>query len=626
MAFYSEDFISQVRDANDIVDVIGSSVQLKRAGKEFKALSPFKTEKTPSFYVNPHKQIFMCFSSGQGGDVIKFVMLYENMNYPEAIRHLAERARIPLPRDSFTARGGEDQSEKEQLFQMHEDITNFYQRILHRETEGQIARDYLKRRGVSSEMAKKFRLGYAPEGWTPGFAYLRGKGYPPAQIVKAGLAIIRGAGESEGETLPAGDDTCYDRFRGRLMFPICNESGKVIGFSGRILVEDPEKRLAKYMNSPETPLFHKGRILFNIDKAKRAMINAKSVILCEGQMDCLAIVEAGFENTVAPQGTAFTAEQARILKRYVEEVILCFDMDSAGVSATISKADFLIEAPLAIRVVRLPGEIKDADELIRSQGPEAYRRVVEAAEDFFDFLLAHLLRTHDISTAAGRMAVTRQMVEKILKLPHAVVRASEIQKVAVALGVPEGSVLEEFQKLQGRSRFQQRRDEAEGGVPEAETLVISPGNRALLELVLDHPELAPGLEGSLRMEWLDPDPGSALVEKILTLCREGQWRDHRSLLDRLQDQPSAANLVAALLSPRSQGVEGEPPQNEEMQSPSAQLAEILKNLEKQSLQRQIRRLEARMKQGSGEVGLLMEMQKDVVDLQKRLADISRLAR
>ena len=296
------------------MDVIGSYLPLKRAGANFVALCPFHKEKSPSFNVNPHKQIFHCFGCHKGGDVFTFVKEYENIDFPEAVRRLAERAKIPL---EFEKTPGQQQSRhlKETLLQIHEQITQRWQNALANEAAGQIARDYLAKRGVSAEAIKLFRLGYAPDLWDDTVNWAKSKGHELAAGRKAGLILRK-----------EGSDHYYDRFRGRLMFPICDEQGRVIGFSGRVLSGD--EKTAKYVNSPETPIFTKSKVFFGLDKSKRAMLDAGFAIVCEGQLDLIACFMAGVQEHRRAAGHGLHRRpHARILKRYVDEVVLCFDSD-----------------------------------------------------------------------------------------------------------------------------------------------------------------------------------------------------------------------------------------------------------------------------------------------------------
>src|SRR5437588_2511551 len=422
----------QIRAASDIVDVIGSYLPLKRAGANFVALCPFHKEKTPSFNVSPHKQMFYCYGCHKGGDVFTFVKEYESIDFPEAMRRLAERAKIPLGHEKGS--GGEQTRHlKESLLQIHEQITQRWQSALANEASGQIARDYLAKRGVSAEAVKLFRLGYAPDLWDDTVNWAKSKGHEPALVEKAGL-ILRKEGASN----------YYDRFRGRLMFPICDEQGRVIGFSGRILSGD--EKTAKYVNSPETPIFTKSKVFFGLDKSKRALLDAECAIICEGQIDLIACFMAGVQNIVAPQGTAFTADHARILKRYVEEVVLCFDSDEAGQNAAVRSLDSLLASGLAVRVAVVPAP-HDPDSFIKASGGSAFKQLIEKADGFFDYYLNRLCALNAVSTDKGRLAVLSAMAEAVHKTANVVLIDKYAQKTALRLGVSPDSVRGEFKKL-----------------------------------------------------------------------------------------------------------------------------------------------------------------------------------
>src|SRR5712675_1983589 len=398
--FFSTSTLDQVRSASDIVDVIGSYVPLKRAGANFVALCPFHKEKSPSFNVNPGRQIFHCFGCHKGGDVFTFVKEYENIGFVDAVRRLAERAKIPLELDQNPA---EQQSRhlKDELLAIHEQITQRWQNALANEAGGQSARDYLAKRGVSEEAIKLFRLGAAPDAWDDTVNWAKSKNYELPLVEKAGLIIQK----SEA-------DRYYDRFRGRLMFPICDEQGRVVGFSGRVLSGD--EKTAKYVNSPETPIFIKSKVFFGLDKSKRPLLDAESAIICEGQLDLIACFMAGVQNIVAPQGTAFTDQHARIIKRYAAEVVLCFDSDEAGQNAAVRSLDHLLASGLAVRVAVVPAP-HDPDSFIKQFGGDKFQELVKNAEGFFDYYLNRLCKQNETASDKGRLTVLRSMAEAIQK-------------------------------------------------------------------------------------------------------------------------------------------------------------------------------------------------------------------
>src|SRR5205814_2683884 len=309
--------IEQIAAANDIVEVISSYFPLKRAGANFRALCPFHQEKTPSFHVSPQRQTFHCFGGGVGGSVFRFVMEYEHVDFPSAVRKLAARGGIPIVEE----RGGADEDRQHEarrtLLKLHAEAAEWFHENLLKKEFAAPARDYLKQRGIDRQVAKNWQLGFAPDSWNAFLKWALDHGYTRSQLLQSGLVKPRDESQPQGEA--------YDRFRGRIIFPICNDLGEVIAFSGRLLKD--EEGAAKYLNSPETPLFRKGSVLFGLDKTKRALIEASCAIVCEGQLDLISLFEAGITNVVAPQGTAFTENQARMLKRFVNEGVLCFDSD-----------------------------------------------------------------------------------------------------------------------------------------------------------------------------------------------------------------------------------------------------------------------------------------------------------
>jgi DNA primase len=524
--------LEQIRAASDIVDVIGACLPLKRAGANFLTLCPFHKERTPSFNVSPHRQIFHCFGCHKGGDVFTFVQEYENISFVEAVRRLADRANIPL---EFDQQPGQQQARhlKEILLKIHEQIAQRWHTALLNDAAGQIARDYLTKRGVSDDAVKLFRLGYALDAWDDTVNWAKSKGYDFGDMEKAGLIIRRE--QAEGY---------YDRFRGRLIFPICDEQGRVIGFSGRVLSGD--EKTAKYVNSPETPIFTKGKIFFGLDKSKRAILDAGFAIICEGQLDLIACYMAGVQNIVAPQGTAFTADHARVLKRYVDEVVLCFDSDTAGQTAAVRVLDSLLTSGLAIRVATVPAP-HDPDSFVKEFSGPAFRALIDKAVGFFDYYLNRLCQSHDVTTDKGRIAVVKEFGEAVQKTGNQVLIDTYAQKAALRLGVSPDSVRVEFRK-RPRSVERTSGDEEVGEAQETQARP-SPQEIWLLKLLLLSDDHLDWVASRLRLEWLQHPALRKTIERRLQTHTAGEWHGIAALLSELNDGAAKSLVTEAASDP-----------------------------------------------------------------------------
>jgi DNA primase len=524
--FFTPATLEQIRAASDIVDVIGGYIPLKRNGANFVALCPFHREKTPSFNVNAHKQIFHCFGCHKGGDVFTFVKEYENIDFPDAVRRLAERAHIAIELDT-RAGSPELKGLKDRLLQIHEQITQRWQAALAAGEAGQAARDYLARRGVSSEATQFFRLGCAPDGWDDTVNWAKSKHYELGLMEQAGLILRK-----------EGTDHYYDRFRGRLIFPICDEQGRVVGFSGRVLSGD--EKTAKYVNSPETPIFTKGKILFGLDKSKRALLEAHRAVICEGQLDLIACFMAGVKNVVAPQGTALTGDHVRILKRYVEEVVLCFDSDEAGQKAAVRSLDTLLASGLAIRVAAVPAP-HDPDSFIKEFGGPAFAQLIENARGFFDYYLDRLCVLNDATSDRGRRAIARGMAEAVQKTGSEVLSDTYAQKTALRLGVAMDAMRLEFSK--GFRAPTSESDETEEGGPE--TPALSKQEAWLLRLLLESDTHVEWVAAHLELEWVPNPVAREIVARRLRVT--GQWPGVAAWLAQLEN-PQWQSVVTECLT------------------------------------------------------------------------------
>jgi DNA primase len=556
---FSSATLERIRVASDIVDVIGSYLPLKKAGANFVALCPFHKEKTPSFNVNPHRQIFHCFGCHKGGDVFTFVREYENIGFVDAVRRLADRAKIPI---EFDQNPGEQQSRhlKDQLLQIHEQIAQRWQNCLLNEAAGQTARDYLAKRGVSAEAVKLFRLGAAPDTWDDTVNWAKSKGHEPALVEKAGLILRK-----------EGGDHYYDRFRGRLMFPICDEQGRVIGFSGRVLSGD--EKTAKYVNSPETPIFTKSRVFYGLDKSKRALLDAGFAVVCEGQLDLISCFMGGVQNIVAPQGTAFTDQHARILKRYVDEVVLCFDSDEAGQNAAVRSLDHLLASGLAVRVAVVPAP-HDPDSFIKANGGEAFRQLVENAEGFFDYYLNRLCKLDDANTDRGRNAVLRGMAEAVHKTGNMVLIDTYAQKTALRLGVSPEAVRAEFKKIPD-PKTALGEPENEPVAAEPETSRPSQLEFWLLKLLLLHEDLVAWATLHLDVDWIAHPLVRQIVTQRLAAQTNESWKSLAAFLDECET-PEMRSLITEAVA-----------EDRKIPNPEQQMGDVVLKLRNQFLDRQI---------------------------------------
>lgn len=500
----AEETIQRVAEANDIVEVINSYFPLKRAGTSWRALCPFHREKSPSFHVNPQRQTYHCFGCGAGGTVFRFVMEYEHLDFVSAVRRLAQRAGVPVIEEAGQAGDDKRHEVRKRLLALHVEASAWFHHNLLKSPDARPARDYLKSRGITAEVAKSWQLGYAPDSWDALIDFLRGKKFSLEEIVQSGVAATK----EEIENQPVPLENLYARFRGRVMFPIRNDYGEVIAFSGRVL--DAEAKTAKYVNSPETPLFTKGRVLYGLDKSKRALINSKTAIVCEGQLDLISAFESGVENVIAPQGTAFTPDQARVLQRFVESVVLCFDSDRAGQEAVSRSLPALLENGLEVRVARLP-EGEDPDSLIRSQGPEAFRTVVESAKNFFDHALEILAQKGTLDDPAGKSAAARRLGPYVAQIKEKVLREATAKKICARLGITDAAFATHLKPAEAR-----KPDSPDGpSTPQTQPLELAEGIRQLCRLALLEAEARAWLAAQISPDPADLGQGGSLLARIL---------------------------------------------------------------------------------------------------------------
>jgi len=437
--FYSEEIIEEVRQRNPIVDVIGSYVHLTKKGGNYFGLCPFHNEKSPSFSVSASKQMYHCFGCGKGGNVLTFVMEYENYSFPEAMEMLAKRAGIELPQQEYTPQMKEEADQRTLLLKMHKDAAIFYVSML-RSPQGKPGLDYLKKRELTDETIRNFGLGYAGPHPAALYRYLKSKGYTDAQMKDSGLITIRERGAG-------------DRFWNRVMYPIMDANNRVIAFGGRVMGDGEPK----YLNSPETKIFDKSRNLYGLNVARRT--KEKYFLVCEGYMDVISMHQAGFTNAVASLGTAFTHQHGMIIKRYTDEVILCYDMDGAGRKAVLRAIPILKEAGLRIKVLSM-APYKDPDEFMKNLGPEEFKARISQAVNAFIFEVDTLRTQYDFSDPEEKANFFNETAKKLAEFSDEIERSSYTEAVAKKFGIDYGILRSKVNQI-GNQVGLTRKDEDE---------------------------------------------------------------------------------------------------------------------------------------------------------------------
>jgi len=569
MPVFPTSFIEQVRSSTDMLELVSQYVPLKRAGKNFKGLCPFHAEKTPSFNVSPEREIFHCFGCGQGGDAFKFLMLYEKMSFTEAVTQLASRAGISIPRQH--ASGPEDR-ERTLLLQIHEESARFFQNSLMKNPP---ALAYLERRGLRRETIEKVGFGLAPDAWTSLLEHLTRNGAKPEMVARAGLAVPRREGGG-----------FYDRFRNRLIIPIRNESGKIVAFGGRLLGPGEPK----YLNSPESPIYSKSRILYGFELAKPAIRQNGLAILMEGYFDCIQAYQAGIDEAVACCGTSLTATHARLLRRYTDRVVVNFDPDAAGEAAAARSIDLLIEEGFQVSVLSLPSG-KDPDRFILEVGGEAYRQRLEAAQSFVDYLIERAAQRSDVATPRGKVEFLNGVLPTLARIPNQVERVGYVSRLAERADISDAAVVEEL-----RRQVMARAQRVSITPPPAES--VKPAERDLIRWLLHLPADAPALLADLEEEDLQELATAPILRAMKDLVTSDSLSTER-LLGRLVAETERNLLTRIALEPSPLGPR---------QSPR----DCLNRLREQRWRRQLSRLRAKLAQG--------------VDVDNVTAEIQSLAR
>jgi DNA primase len=515
MAF-SPDFASRVKSSADIVRIVGESVRLKKAGSNWIGLCPFHQEKTPSFSVHSTKQFYYCFGCGAKGDVFRFVMETERVDFPESLRRVAQRTGIPIPTERADVPTTPEQRLRRKLGDLHEAAAAFFQKQL-RSPAAAPLRELMRTRGVKSVTVDEFGLGYAPPGPGGLAAHLRREGFKPEDLEGSGLVVKRDSRE------------LFDRFRNRWIFPIASEGGNIVAFGARALGDERPK----YLNSPETALYSKSRVLYNLSRAREAIRKAGRAVLVEGYMDAIAVHQAGVLNVVASCGTALTATHARLLAKHTDEVIVNYDPDTAGVAAADRSLSILLEEGLSVRVLRLSGGL-DPDQFIRQNGEVAYRDALAEAPPFFQYLVTRAMELHGTASPEAKLASVNFILPYLSRVPNDLIRAELGADIAQKMDIDSAVIRGAFQKAAvSRRPAIQESPVSKERIPSAEGMLI----RLMLEEPVSRQEVLKLLQHRGLVEEM---ACKEIISELLGMLEEGIEPDLAALSDRLPEAQQRA--------------------------------------------------------------------------------------
>ena len=512
-AFYSEELVNEVVSANDIVDIVSGYIRLKRSGSSFMGCCPFHKEKTPSFHVSADKQLYHCFGCGAGGSVIQFIMNAEGLDFPDALKFLADRAGIRMPEDAMGGRDEEKYIRKQKLFEMNRDAARFFRECL-LSSYGNVAREYLTKRLLSGKTIAAFGLGFAPPGWDGLLKHLLSKGYDRSLMIEAGLCIINDKGH------------VYDRFRERVMFPIFDVRGNIVGFTGRILSGDA----AKYMNSPESIVFDKGKNLYALNLAKKS--NRGYYILVEGNMDVISLHQAGIGCAVASCGTAFTRDQAKLIAK--SPVYLCFDSDGAGQKALERAAEIFKEFDTVLKVIEM-ADVKDPDDFIKKFGVDAFEELIKNAKTLTEHRMDVLLKGVDLNNTAQKIELLSKASKLFSEISNAVEREVYVARLSAKTGISIESINSEIRKSNARNirkEVSTQLRQASGGQASAEKRAVGRRHTAeagFLAMLAENAKAYSAYGGTFTEESFSADVHKQVFKHICTYYKEnisGSCRDY----------------------------------------------------------------------------------------------------
>ena len=506
-----ENILEDILNRIDIVEVISGYLPLKKSGRNFKACCPFHHEKTPSFMVSSEKQIYHCFGCGESGNAFKFLMRYERFDFPEAVQTLAKKAGVILPETHRLDQASTNLSTL--LFKANELATLFYENNL-QSTQGTLAKNYLLKRGISNETIKLFKLGFALESWDSLINHLRQKSVSLLHLDKAGLVVPKDGGGF------------YDRFRNRIIFPIFDVKARSLAFGARVL----DNSLPKYINSPETAVYVKGKNLYGLNLAKEAIRENDYVVIVEGYLDLIIPFQYGIKNIVASLGTALTADQARLIKRHTQNVVMVYDADQAGEMAALRSLDIFVEEEMNVKVASLPQGF-DPDTFVRKYGAEQFKGLIESAENLFDYKLKILKSRFDARQIEGKAKICASMLETLSNIKNEILKSEYIRKLAQSLDVEEDALIKEIRKVkQEPNRADLRVIAPPKGVK------INPAEQLLIKLMLDENRLVGRIKENLEPADFQDERASRIVSIIFDLDSQGKTIGAQHLMNYLEDE------------------------------------------------------------------------------------------
>ncbi len=564
-----EEIVDEIRQSTDLVSLINEYIKLERRGKNMVGLCPFHNENTPSFSVSPDKQLYHCFGCGASGNVFSLIMQMENLTFPEAPHYLASKAGVTIPEKK--AQTGVENI-KDKIYRLNELAARYYTYLMHNSESGKKAYNYLLKRGIKQETIELFNLGYAPAGWTGFYDFALKKGASQDLMVKSGLVS------------PGREKGYYDRFRDRVIFPIFNISGKIAGFGGRTMSEG-DKSGPKYLNSPETPVFDKGNMLYGLNLAREEIRRQKKAIVTEGYTDVITAYQAGIKNCVASLGTALTAEQGTLLRNQADTVVTAYDSDTAGQAATWRGLAILQSTGCLVQVAEMPVG-SDPDTYIRENGPEKFYDLVNEAVPLIKYRLQQLEKRHDLASDRGRIDFIEELMPFLLTAVNQIEQDYYLKKAAEILDIEEDALRRELKKRRSYdNRKRKKEDLSEETKPQK--IRLRPEEKNILSLMLQSKEIAEEGRNLLKLNYIDSSEAKKVIEEIWNLSAGELVFSAEKLLNKFEDQQIVRIISEAATNPEMQDITD--------QTAKRMLSDSIKKLHMLWINRKLKELEEKRK-------------------------------